>query len=144
MKLLLVLCFSMFASAAMACTDFSGNYRNGEGVGTQIQQSGCASVTFTGADGAGTLVTDGQLRVSQDDAEVRVLTAATFVGAALILESKLEYKQPFPPEVPTELIATRFTMVFSKNTSGDVVAVSSMYNSQDQVIFSQVDTYSKL
>lgn len=144
MKLLLVLCFSMFASAAMACTDFSGNYRNGEGVSTAIQQSGCASVTFSGVDGSGTMITDGQFRVSQDDAEVRVLTSAAFIGETLTLEGKLEYKQPFPAEVPTESITTRFTLVFSKTTSGNVVAVSSFYNSQNQVIFSQADSYSKL
>lgn len=144
MKLLLVLCFSMFASVAMACTDFSGSYRNGEGVNTQIQQSGCVSVTFSSADGSGTLITDGQFRVSQDDAEVRVLTSAAFVGATLNLEGKLEYKQPVPPEMPTEYIATRFSMVYSKSNSGDVVAVMSVYNSQNQVIYSLTDSYSKL
>ena len=144
MKLLLAICLSMFASLAMACTDFTGNYRNGEGVDTQIKQSGCSSVTFTGNEGAGTLVTDGQYRMSQDDAEVRVMTAASFVGAALNIEGKLEYKQSFPPEVPTQYIARRFTMIYTKTTSGDVVGTSSVYNSENQVIFSQADTFKKL
>lgn len=144
MKLFLVLCFSMFASAAMACTDFSGAYRNGEGVKTQIQQSGCANVTFTTVEGSGTLITDGQFRVSQDDAEVRVLTSAAFVGSTLNLEGKIEYKQSMPPEVPAEAIPTRFSLVYSKTNSGDVLAVMSAYNSQNQVIYSVTDSYSKL
>jgi hypothetical protein len=144
MKLLLVLCFSLFASAAMACTNFSGNYRNGEGATTTIQQSGCANVTFTGVDGSGTIITDGQLRVSQDDAEVRVLTSASFIGETLTMAGKLEYKQPFPPEYPTQLITRSFAMVYSKTNSGDVIAVSTFYNSENQVIFSQTDSYSKL
>ncbi|MEA9356573.1 hypothetical protein SHI21_10175 [Bacteriovorax sp. PP10] len=144
MKLLLVLCFSMFASAAMACTDFSGNYRNGEGVQTQIQQSGCTSVTFSNVEGTGTIITDGQFRVLQDDADVRILTSAAFVGATLNLEGKFEYKQPAPPEMPSEYIAKRFSMVYTKSNSGDVVAVMSVYNSQNQVIYSLTDSYSKL
>ena len=144
MKLLLAICFSMFASVAMACTDFTGDYKNAEGTNTQIKQSGCTSVTFTNIEGAGTLVTDGQYRVSQDDAEVRVMTAASFVGAALNIEGRLEYKQSFPPEVPTQYIARRFTMVYTKTASGDVVGTSSVYNSENQVIFSQTDSYKKL
>lgn len=144
MKLLLVLCFSMFATAAMACTDFTGTYRNGEGVKTQIKQSGCASVTFTEANDSGTIITDGQYRVTQDDADVRVSTAASFVGATLNFDGKLEYKQPMPPEVPTQSIPRRISVVYSKNTTGDVVALMTAYNSQNQVIYSITDSYTKI
>lgn len=144
MKLLFALCISMFASVAMACTDFSGNYRNGEGQTTQIKQSGCASVSFTNSEGAGTFITDGQFRVTQDDAEIRVLSAAVFVGAALNIEGKLEYKQPIPPEMPSQYIPRKVMVVYTKTASGDVVGVSSIYNSENQVISSQTDTYSKL
>jgi len=144
MKLLLVLCFSMFATAAMACTDFTGTYLNGEGAKTQIQQSGCASVTFTDANDSGTIITDGQYRVTQDDAEVRVSTAASFVGVTLNFDGKLEYKQPMPPEVPTQSIPKRISVVYSKNASGNVVALMTAYNSQNQVIYSITDSYTKI
>lgn len=144
MKLLLALCFSLFASAAMACTDFSGNYLNSEGVKTQITQSGCTSVTFTSAEGTGTMITDGQPRVTQDDAEIRVLTKAQFVGATLNLEAALEYKVAFPPEVPAQYIPRKAVVIYSKTSSGDVTAASSTYNSQNQLIYSATDSYTKI
>lgn len=144
MKLLLVLCFSLFTSVVMACTDFTGSYRDGEGHIAQIKQSGCVSLTFTNHEGSGAYITDGQLRVSHEDAEIKVLTSAAFVGAALNIESRLQYKQPMPPEMPTQYIPVRAATVFTKSTSGDVVGVSSVYNSENQVISSQVDSYSKL
>ena len=61
MKLLLALSLSLFASVSMACTDFTGKYRNAESEVFTLQQSGCASVTLTDDTGSATIIADGQI-----------------------------------------------------------------------------------
>lgn len=142
-KLLFALCLSVFTSAAMACTNFAGNYRGEEGVYT-VSQSACASVTISDSSGSGTIITDGQFRVSEDNEEARILTAASFVGTNLTIDNRVEYKVPLPPEVPADAIPARIVIVIVKNSAGGLVQTVTIYNSKGQVLGSESSTHPKV
>lgn len=141
-KFLFALCLSLFTSVAMACTNFSGSYRGEEGVYT-VSQSGCASVTISDSNGDMTLITDGQFRVVEDAPEARIMTAASFVGNNLTMENRIEYKVPFPPEVPADAIPSRIVVVVVKNAAGALVQTTTFYNSKGQSLGSESTTHPK-
>ncbi len=139
-KLLFALCLSLFTTAAMACTDFSGSYRGEEGI-YSVTQSGCSNVTISDSSGSSTLITDGNFRVTEDSPEVRVYTAATFVGNNLTLENRIEYKIALPPEVPVDAIPARIVIVIVKDSAGGLVQTMTFYNSKGQVLGSESSTH---
>jgi hypothetical protein len=137
MKLLFTVAFSLFASAAMACTNFSGSYRNDvEGKIYSIQQSGCSSISAEGQ----TIITDGQYRVLNEDETGRVMVAASFVDANLNVDTTIEYKVSIPPEFPEEMIPVKITIIYSMDSAGNLTTLSTAYNSHGQVISSESNT----
>lgn len=145
MKFLLAICISMFATAAIACTDFSGRYRDEELEVYTIEQSGCSSVTYIEDSGErSTFLVDGQYRLSDEDDEVRVYTAANFVGPTIVFDSKMEYKQPFPDDVPEEAIPRTSKLIYFKDANGNLVNVIYVYNSAGTIIGSATTTHPKV
>lgn len=145
MKFLLALCLSMFATAAIACTDFSGRYRDEELEVYTIEQSGCSSVTYVEDNGErSTFIVDGQYRLSDEDDEVKVYTAANFVGVTIVFDSKMEYKQPFPDDVPEEAIPRTSKIIYSKDTNGNLVSIILIFNSAGTVIGSATTTHPRV
>jgi hypothetical protein len=137
MKLLFTIAFSLFASVAMACTDFSGTYlTHVERNPYTITQSGCSSITEDNQ----TIITDGQYRVLDEDENVRVLSAASFIGANLTIDSNIEYKVAFPPEIPTEMIPTKIIMIYTLDSARNLQSVTTVYNSAGQVLTTESGT----
>ncbi|MBC7428057.1 MAG: hypothetical protein H7336_05570 [Bacteriovorax sp.] len=134
MKLLLALSFSLFASASMACTDFSGTYRDESSATYNVSQSGCATVTVNSSEGTETIIADGQYRVTSEDEQVRVTSAATFVGANLTIDGIVEYKVTLPPQVPADKIPARVVTIYTLDSAGNLVMNLSVLNSSNQVI----------
>lgn len=145
MKTFLALGLSLFATVSMACTDFTGSYRSQQDNDVYtLEQSGCASITANNSEGTSTIITDGQYRLNDQDENVRVMTAATFVDANLTLDSKIEYKQPLPSEIPVEMIPTKVVMILVKDSAGNIVTTSSVYNSTNQVLATSTQTDQKI
>lgn len=144
MKLLIALCFSLFASVTMACTDFTGNYRNQQNEVYSLQQSGCASVAIIDNEGTNTIIADGQFRLTEETDEVRILTAASFVGANFTLDHRIEYKMPLPPEVPTEAIPVKMIVIYVKDTAGNIIETTTLYNSLERVLATMTSRHQKI
>lgn len=144
MKVLLALCLSLFTTAALACTDFTGRYKNEQNEIYSVSQSACASVTVTDSDGAQTILTDGQYRLSEENEDLRVLTAAAFVGLSLTLDHRFEYKKPFPPEVPPSAIPVKMVDVYVKDAYGNVILTTTLFNSAGGVLTSMTSVHQRL
>jgi hypothetical protein len=137
MKLLFTIAFSLITSAAMACTDFSGTYLNHvENTPYSLSQSGCASITEENE----TIYTDGRYRVIAEDDSVAVSMAASFIGANLTMDSNIEYKIPFPPEVPADMVPTKVVIVYTLDSARNLQSVSTVYNSTGQVLATESGT----
>lgn len=143
-KILFALCFSMFTTAAMACTDFSGRYRDEDSALYTVSQSGCASITVSSSTGEGTIITDGQFRITDEDEQVRVYTAASFIGVTLTIENRLEFKVPLPPEIPADSIPVKIILVYSKDSAGNLLITTTLYNSNGQVLGSESSTHPRV
>ncbi len=143
MKLLLALCLSLSTSVALACTDFSGKYKNEQEVYT-VSQNACASITVTTSEGSGTVITDGQFRLSEQNDDVRIYTAAAFIGNNLTLDHRVEYIQPLPPEVPPTSIPVKMLEVYTKDARGNVVFTTTVYNSAGGVLGSMTSVHQKI
>ena len=144
MKFLLAVSFSLFATASMACTDFSGSYRDDEAGDFTYQQSGCESITRIGAGTSETVITDGKERVISDDEVVRIRATASFVGETLTIVSAIEYKVALPPEVPVEMIPVRADAVHTKSPNGDIIQSVTPYNANGQSLGTQTSVQHKL
>nr|BDT26810.1 hypothetical protein BHI3_02760 [Bacteriovorax sp. HI3] len=147
MKVVLALClslFTFFSSAAFACTDFTGRYKNEQNEIYTVSQSACASVTVTGSDGSDTIITDGQFRLSEENEDVRVFTAAAFIGVNLTLNHRIEYKKPLPPEVPPTAIPVKILEVYVKDARGNVVLTTTIFNSTGGVLASMTSLHQRI
>ncbi|MBC7713007.1 MAG: hypothetical protein H7177_06695 [Rhizobacter sp.] len=143
MKFLGVLAFALFTSTAMACTNFSGSYRD-EQMGTYtVTQSGCETVTVNSSDGIETIIADGVYRLSSEDEQVRIMSAAMFVGANLTIDGKIEYKVPLP-QVPADKIPARVVTVYNLDSAGNLVMNFSVINSSNQVIANGTTTHQRI
>ena len=134
----------MFATAAMACTDFSGSYRDEEQKTYSIKQSRCASVTLTSDEGSASIQADGKFRVTDESDEVKVTTAASFVGTNFTLDSRISYKIEIPPQVPTELIPVKILTIYTKDTSGNLVIQTQVLNSDNDLLGDDTVTNEKI
>lgn len=144
MKLLLALSLSLFATVSMACTDFTGSYRDEDSQAYTVAQSGCSSVTVNDQEGTTIVIADGQYRVTEETDEVIILSAANFIGATLTVNGKMEYKIPFPPEVPTDMIPVRSVSVYTLDSAGNLVIDTSVFNSNNQVLVQSTQTHQKI
>lgn len=144
MKLLLALSLSLFASVSMACTDFSGSYRDEDSNTYTIAQSGCVSATVDDQEGTYSIIADGQYRVTEENDEMKISSAASFQGVNLVIDGKIEYKVAFPPEIPTEMIPVRTLSVYSLDSAGNLVMNIALYNSNNQVIGQASQTHQKI
>lgn len=134
MKILLTLTLSFFTSAVMACTDFSGSYKDEVASVYSVVQSGCSTVMVNNNEGTETIIADGQFRVTEENAEVRISSAANFIGDNLTIEGRIEYLIALPPEVPVELIPVKFVTVYTLDSAGNLWMNFTIINSKDQVI----------
>ena len=134
MKFLLALSFSLFATASMACTDFTGDYINDAGMKFNYQQDGCESIVITIDGQTKTLITDGIERVLQDDAYLRISASAIFDQSALKVTDRIFYKVTLPPGTPTEKIPALVTAILTKDAGGDITSHLTSYNAAGQVI----------
>ncbi len=144
MKLLLALSLSLFAFSSMACTDFSGSYTDEFSDAYKVSQNACASFSVSSDTEIYSIMTDGKFRVTEENDEARISSAASFSGANLIVEGKIEYKVALPPEVPTELIPVRVVTVYSLDKLGNLVLVTTIYNSKNQIIEQETQTHQKI
>lgn len=144
MKLLLALSLSLFASVSMACTDFSGSYRDEASNTYTVAQQACYSVTVNNQEGSQTIIADGVYRVTEEDDSVRITSAASFTGADLVIDGRIEYKVALPPEVPTELIPVRAVTTYSLDSAGNLVTSVVVYNSNNQSIGQATQTHQKI
>ncbi|MBY0413168.1 MAG: hypothetical protein K2Q18_03340, partial [Bdellovibrionales bacterium] len=70
-----------------------------------------------------------------------IYVAATFQGAtALLLDSKIEYKVSFPPEVPVDMIPAKVTITNSLDANRNLVTTTVVYNANGGVLQSQTNT----
>lgn len=144
MKLLLAISLSLFTTAALACTNFSGKYKNEQNEVYTVSQSGCASVTLVSSEGTQTILADGVRRVTEENAEVRVSTAASFIGANLTLNHLLELKVPLPPEVPPTAVPKTILEVYVKDARGNIVQTTTLYNSAGTVLNTMTAVHQKI
>lgn len=145
MKILLALCISMFATGAFACTDFSGKYINTELEVYTVEQSGCESVTYIEDDGDRKIyIADGEYRLTEDDEDIRIYTATNFIGDNITLDSKIEYKKPFPPEMPEASITRTSKLIYTKDADGNLIENFYIYNSEGVILGSATTTHPKV
>lgn len=144
MKVLLALTLSLFATVSIACTDFTGSYKDEESQTYTVSQSGCATVTVNDQEGTETIIVDGQYRVTEETDEVRITSAANFVGAGLVIDGKIEYKIPFPPEMPVDMIPVKSVAVYTLDSAGNLVVNVVVYNASNQVLGESTQTHQKI
>lgn len=128
MKLLLVLYFSIFATDAMSCTDFSGNYKDSAGVLTSITQVRCSSITIIAADRVKMIVADGLERVVDQDDEAITKAVTSFIGDLLYSYGVYEYKASIPAVVAVEFIPVKVIITYKKSANGDLVISKNPFN----------------
>jgi len=144
MKVLLVLTLSLVTSLAMACTDFTGTYRDQEDKVYSVSQSGCNSLVLNNDAGTFSAQADGKYRISSEDQQARVLTAISFSKKDLIIDHQIELKVALPPEVPTEIIPGRIYTLFGKLGNGDLGVTTTVYNLNGQVLSIESTHHQKL
>jgi hypothetical protein len=144
MKLLWALSFALFTSASMACTNFSGTYIDDQTKTYTVTQSACESVVVVSSEGSETIIADGVYRVTSEDEQVRITSAANFIGENLTIDGKVEYKTPLPPEVPADKIPARVVEVYTLDSAGNLVMQLSVLNLNNQTITSSTITHQKI
>ncbi len=144
MKVLLTLTLSIYASMALACTDFTGTYRDQEFKVYSVLQSGCSSIVLNNDEGTFGAQADGILRVSSEDQQARVLTAISFSGKDLIMDHHIELKVALPPEVPADIIPGRIYSIYGKLGNGDLGVTTTVYNLNGQVLSVESSHHQKI
>lgn len=130
----------IFASASFACTDFTGNYLDDDSNTYSIVQSGCESFTLAGNSN----IADGQFRTQQETATIKISTAASFIDYYLQVENIVDYKNPFPPEMPVEMIPAKYVTLYTVDWKGNLAIDTTVYNSKNDVISSENTIHQKL
>jgi hypothetical protein len=144
MKLFFALCFSLSATAALACTDLSGTYRDDNSETFTLVQSGCESVTVNDSSHSETMITDGVPRVISEDDSSRITASATFVGDNLTVDGNIELKVALPPEFPTDKVPKRVLMIYTKASNGDLLINTTIYNSTGAILGTQSSVEHKI
>lgn len=139
MKLLLIGILLLFSNQSFACTDFSGKYLDDDSNPYSIFQSGCNSFKLASA----IYITDGNFRVKEESSAIKIMTASTFIEDYLQIENILEYKIPFPPEMPTELIPVRYVSLYTIGWLGNLAIDTTVYNKNGDVISSENTIHKK-
>lgn len=133
MKFLFTLLFLSFSSITLACTDFSGHYLDDDSNPYAIFQSGCDSVQIASASH----IADGNFRVKEESATIKITTASTFIEDYLQIENILEYKIPFPKEMPIELIPAKYITLYTIGWHENLAIDTTVYNKYGGVISSE-------
>ena len=139
MKLLLPLFLFSFSSITLACTDFSGNYLDDDLHPYAIFQDGCNSFKIASTG----YIADGKFRVKEESAAIKIITASTFIEDYLQIENILEYKIPFPPEMPLELIPAKYITLYTTGSSENLAIDTTVYNKNGDVISSENTIHQK-
>lgn len=139
MKLLLPLFLFSFSSITMACTDFSGNYLDDDSNPYAIIQDGCNSFKIAST----AYIADGKFRIKEESAAIKIITASTFIEDYLQIENILEYKIPFPPEMPLELIPAKYITLYTIGWSENLAIDTTVYNINGDVISSENTIHKK-
>jgi len=147
MKAIFALSLTVIVSSSYAatCTNFSGKYHNPAAKVFTIEKGSCDSFIQTEEDGSRTTIpADGQFRVTEENNEVKVLTAGKYVGENFMIESKIEYKVSIPSEYPSDSIPSRSTVIYSKDAKGNVQDSTTVFNSEGKTIGVQNSYYPKI
>ena len=139
MKLLLPLFLFSFSSITLACTDFSGNYLDDDLHPYAIFQAGCDSFKIASTS----YIADGNFRIKEESAAIKIITASTFIEDYLQIENILEYKIPFPPEMPLELIPAKYITLYTIGWSENLAIDTTVYNINGDVISSENTIHTK-
>lgn len=140
MKLLCIGFLLSFSALSLACTNFSGKYLDDDSNAYSIEQSACE--TFTVASNIH--ITDGQFRTKEETSAIKITTASTFIEDYLQVENILEYKNPFPTEMPLELIPAKFVTLYTIGWKGNLAIDTTVYNKNGDVISSDNTIHQKL
>lgn len=127
MKILITLCLSLFASIALACPNLSGSYLDSDNTPYRVIQNDCSSVIVNEGNSSQTILTDGNYRVMEQDAQMRLLAAAQFNGNTLEIKSRLEYLIDIS-QYPADQLPGRINMIISKDSVGNLVQDISVYS----------------
>lgn len=140
MKNLLIFSLISFSSISFACTDFSGRYQNADAVEYFVEQIGCESLKIASSD----FITDGQFRTQEETASIKITSASSFIDYYLQIENKLEYKNPFPPEMPQKMIPAKYVTLYTIDWKGNLAIDTTVYNADNEVISSENTIHQKL
>ncbi|MEA9356046.1 hypothetical protein SHI21_07535 [Bacteriovorax sp. PP10] len=140
MKFLMTFVLLTFASASFACTDFAGNYLDDDSNPYSIVQSGCESFTLAGKSN----IADGQFRTQQETAAIKISSAASFIDYYLQVENIVDYKTPFPPEMPLDMIPAKYVTLYTIDWKGNLAIDTTVYNNKNEVISSENTTHQRL
>jgi hypothetical protein len=119
LKLLIILPFLVLSSVALACTDFTGTYRDLENASeVQIIQTKCTSVT-TISDGATVVMAiDGKFNILSYEEPVTVLYRAVFESNNLVIDFRIHLDLS---DVSTDQVSN---VVFSLDSNNDLLTVT--------------------
>jgi hypothetical protein len=140
MKILMIFILLTFASASFACTDFTGKYLDDDSNPYLIIQSGCASFILAGNSN----IADGQFRIQQETAAIKISSAASFIDYYLQVENLVDYKNPFPPEMPLDMIPAKYVTLYTIDWKGNLAIDTTVYNSKNDVISSENTIHQRL
>ena len=82
--------------------------------------------------------------MSEENEDVKVLTAAAFIGTNLTLDHRIQYKKPLPPAVPPTSIPLKILEVYIKDARGNVVLTTTIFNSTGGVLASMNSLHKKI
>lgn len=138
----LVLLFSLlFALPVFACPDLTGSYMSPSKESIVLAQAGCSEIAVESKDINQSLLLNNEFVIVQDDYATQAQGRGAFVGEVLVLEVIVKYK--ISPPLPRIMIPVRAVNNYSKMPDGNLLEVSSVYNSTNGVLTSGKTIYKK-
>lgn len=131
-----------FSSISFACTDFSGRYLNDDtdnAIEYTIEQNRCESIKIGSSD----LIADGKFRTQVETSAIKISLASSFIDYYLQVENALEYKTPFPPGMPQDMIPAKYVTLYTIDWKGNLAIDTTTYNTNNEVISSENTVHQK-
>lgn len=139
MKMLFTIGLSLLSLNAYSCPDLSGSYLDSNEESIVLSQKGCEEVTVLSRPLSHTLKLNNEYVLVQEDADVRAYGRGIFQQDLLVLEVKIEYKRN--PGIPRVLLPVRAVNKYSKNSEGNLVEFSTIYNDTNGVLTTTKTVY---
>ena len=126
MKFLIIALATIFSASALACTDFSGTFRNDDGSISTITQNACESLTITQDQISYTLINDGKSHLSLEhdlviDGRVvghfQMYSSMSFVDSTIVVDTTMNVVDMSGSQTDTS------HAVSSLNSDGDLVSL---------------------